>query len=114
MNAIPWWIIFFLISGLLISNSNAIDRETKAVQASTLDDISSPYFSYKFHVVSARVIRPRRRPPPPPPQGNFIVHQLAPPPSNPPPPPPPKGNAIVHRPAPPPKNPPPPPPPPCA
>ncbi|KAK8491010.1 hypothetical protein V6N13_139776 [Hibiscus sabdariffa] len=104
MKAIPWCIIF----GLLISNSNATYRET---QGSTLDDISSRYFSFNFHTVSARLIRPRRpTPPPPSPKGNFIVHQLAPPPSNPPPPPP-KGKFIVHQLAPPPS---PSPPPPCA
>ncbi|KAK5773010.1 hypothetical protein PVK06_049313 [Gossypium arboreum] len=73
--------------GLLVSNSNAIHKETTAVDSS---DISSRYFTYKFHAVSARVVHPRRRrpSPPPTPSGNVIVHQLAPPPNNSPSPPP--------------------------
>ncbi|KAG4167010.1 hypothetical protein ERO13_A13G168250v2 [Gossypium hirsutum] len=88
MNAMSWWIVFFFILGLLVSNSNAIHKETTAVDSS---DISSRYFTYKFHAVSARVVHPRRRrpSPPPTPSGNVIVHQLAPPPNNSPSPPPP-------------------------
>ncbi|XVE62745.1 hypothetical protein DITRI_Ditri06bG0143800 [Diplodiscus trichospermus] len=65
-----------------------MDKEAKAVPSSSLHDISSRYFSDKFHVVSARVIgRRRRTPPPPSPIGNRVIHQVAPPLPSPPPPP---------------------------
>ncbi|OMO96169.1 hypothetical protein COLO4_15461 [Corchorus olitorius] len=86
MNAASYSLVFILILGMLISHSSANVKETKAVSSSSSDDISSRYFPYKFHVVSARVSGRR---PPPPPRGNPVLHQSPfPPPIFPPPPPP--------------------------
>ncbi|OMO72059.1 hypothetical protein CCACVL1_17968 [Corchorus capsularis] len=88
MNTISYSLVFFLILGLIIPNSSAMVKQSKAVPSYSSDDVFSRRFpNYKFHVVSARVNR-RQTPPPPPPKGGVVRYQSPPPPRSPPPPPP--------------------------